>query len=52
MLWKISYRTAILSLKIAVVFVLAMFVFALWGLCNIPSDKENSGCIKTKLYHV
>lgn len=52
MLWKISYRTAILSLKIAVVFVLAMIVLALWALSNIPSDKEIRGCITTKLYHV
>src|SRR6185312_15890726 len=52
MLWKISYRTAILTLRIAIVFILAASVLAIWALSNIPSDKEIRGCMTTKLYHV
>lgn len=52
MIWKISYRTAVLMLKFAIAFLLLAVVIAFWALSNIPSDKEIRGCMTTKLYQV
>lgn len=51
-LGKISFATLSLGLKVAILIGLFMGIGLLWGLSQIPSDKQIKGCITTELYKV
>lgn len=46
------FRTLSLGLKVGLIVVLLFSGILLWGLAQIPSDKEIKGCLVTKMYKV
>jgi monofunctional biosynthetic peptidoglycan transglycosylase len=51
-LFRISYQTLSLGLKVTVLFCLLIGFLAFWALSQIPSDKNIRGCLTTKLFKV